>query len=254
MELFAAYSPTLLFALFGAGALAGFVDSIAGGGGLISLPALLAAGLSPVQALATNKLQSSFGSFTAASNYVKRQGIDLGVMRRGIFFTFLGAATGTTLVQHVDPSFLRSVIPVLLIVTAVFFVLQPRLMALGKRQLLATPIFYGFGGVTLGFYDGFFGPGTGSFWMLAFVALQAKDLVSATGHTKVLNFTSNVTALVFFLFSGAPQWVAGLSMAGGQVLGARLGSSLALAWGPKLIRPLLILISLGITLNLIYPR
>ncbi|MCB0405623.1 MAG: TSUP family transporter [Bdellovibrionales bacterium] len=247
-------SPLFFFALFGAGALAGFVDSIAGGGGLISLPALLATGMPPIQALATNKLQSSFGSFTASLNYVRHQGLLLKDMRTGILFTFFGAATGTTLVQFMEASFLKGIIPVLLIVTAVFFLLQPRLMALGKKQLLPTHVFQVVAGLALGFYDGFFGPGTGSFWMLALVALQAKDLLAATARTKIYNFTSNITALTFFLITGAPNWLAGFCMAMGQVLGARLGSSLALAWGPKLIRPLLILISLGITLNLIYPK
>lgn len=204
VQAFMADSPLFFFALFGAGALAGFVDSIAGGGGLISLPALLATGMPPVQALATNKLQSSFGSFTASMNYVRRQGLLLKDMRIGILFTFLGAATGTTLVQFLDTSFLRDVIPILLVVTVVFFLLQPRLMALGKKQLLPTHVFQMAAGLLLGFYDGFFGPGTGSFWMLALVALQAKDLIAATARTKVYNFTSNITALAFFFWQGRP--------------------------------------------------
>ena len=233
------------------GGLAGFVDSIAGGGGLLTVPALLAAGLGPTAALATNKVQSSFGAGSAAWNYARRGAVRPRDLRLAISTTFTGAAIGTILVQQVDPGFLETLLPFLVLAIAVYFLVRPeagqvtRAARVGQRPFAATAA------PAIGFYDGFFGPGTGSFFALSFVTLRGHDLTRATAHTKILNLTSNLAALLFFVLGGAPVWVVGLAMAGGQFAGARLGSNLVLARGARLVRPLLIVVSVAISVRLL---
>jgi len=231
--------------------LAGFVDSIAGGGGLLTVPALLAAGLGPTAALATNKVQSSFGAGSAAWNYSRRGAVRPRDLRLAIATTFTGAAIGTILVQQVDPGFLETLLPFLVLAIALYFLVRPeagqvaRAARVGQRPFAATAA------PAIGFYDGFFGPGTGSFFALSFVTLRGHDLTRATAHTKILNLTSNLAALLFFVLGGAPVWGAGLAMAGGQFAGARLGSNLVLARGARLVRPLLIVVSVAISVRLL---
>ncbi|HYW81524.1 MAG TPA: TSUP family transporter [Thermoguttaceae bacterium] len=222
--------------LFGAGFLAGFVDSIAGGGGIITIPALLAVGIPPHVALGTNKLQASFGSFTAALNY-RRGGMVRGRdLVHGILFTAIGAFLGTTTIQAISPDRLEHAIPILLIVIFGYMLRRPKLGATHRPHRMRPLLFYLLFGLLIGFYDGFFGPGTGSFWTVAFVAWMGFDLKKATAHTKVLNFTSNIVALVFFLAGGKVFVVAGIMMGIAQVAGASLGSHLVLSRGTRFVR------------------
>jgi len=237
--------------LFGAGLLAGAIDAIAGGGGLIALPMLLFAGLSPAQALATNKLQGSFGTFSASLYFVRRGLVDLGRMRTMILCTFGGAALGTVLVQRLDPSFLTAVIPLLLILIALYFLFSPRVGEHDRHQRLGELPFALSVGFGVGFYDGFFGPGTGSFFAIACVGLLGFGLTKATAHTKVLNLTSNLASLLCFVAGGQVVWSLGLIMAAGQLLGGRLGASLVVLKGSKLIRPLVVCICILMSLKLL---
>lgn len=241
----------LLGLLFLTGLAAGTIDAIAGGGGLIALPALLATGLPPAHALATNKLQGSFGTFSSSLYFIRQQLVRPREIRRWILFTFVGSALGTLLVQLIDPGFLSTLIPVLLILIALYFALGPRLKR--KRQpkpcnprLFDTGVCGG-----CGFYDGFFGPGTGSFFALGFVELQGFDLTRATAHTKVLNLTSNIASLGVFILGGKVVWSLGLAMAVGQLLGGRLGAHLVVLKGSRLIRPLIVIMTLAISLKLL---
>ena len=245
-------SPEILAALFGVGLLAGFVDAIAGGGGLLTLPALLWAGLPPAQALATNKLQSSFGSFSAALKFTRGGEVRPRAMAVMIACTFAGSAAGAVLVQRLDPGFLRSVIPVLLIGIAAYLLVSPRAGDLDARQRIGEPAFALLAGTGIGFYDGFFGPGTGTFFAIAFVSLLGHNLRKATAHTKVLNATSNLAALLFFLLGGHIQWAVGLLMGAGQCLGAQLGAQLVIRNGAGLIRPMLVAASIAITAKLLW--
>lgn len=243
---------TTLMLLMLAALAAGFIDSIAGGGGLITLPALLATGMPPAQALGTNKLQSCFGSFTATL-YFWRQGlINVCELWPHIVCTFVGSAVGTLLVQHLDPSFLSKLLPFLLIGFSLYFLLSPRISNEDSEQRISPLMFAFIIGTSIGFYDGFFGPGTGSFFAIAFVALAGFGLAKATAHTKLLNFTSNFASLLFFALGGHVLWSVGLAMAIGQYLGARLGSRMVVSHGVRLIRPLLVGISLVISLRLIW--
>lgn len=234
------------------GLVAGFVDSIAGGGGLISIPALLATGMPPTMALATNKLQSSFGAFSATLYFYRRGLINLKEMRLAIFCTFAGSAFGTLVVQQIDASQLSRILPFLLAAFACYFLFSPRVSDEDSHRRMKENSFAFLIGTSVGFYDGFFGPGTGSFFAVAFVALAGYGIAKATAHTKLLNLTSNLASLLFFALGGQVLWVIGLTMACGQILGARLGSRLVVSKGVKIIRPLLVVVSLAMSVRLLW--
>ncbi len=238
--------------LFVAGLAAGFVDSIAGGGGLITVPVLLNFGLAPQDALGTNKLQATFGSGSAAWHYAQAETVALKDCVRGFVFSLLGAGIGTLVVQHVDPSFLGRAIPVLLIAVALYTVLKPRLGAEDLRPRLPRAWFDLAFGLAIGFYDGFFGPGTGTFWTMAFMLGAGFNMAKATGYTKVMNFASNLSSLAFFVLGGNVFFVAGLTMGVGELLGARLGSRMVIARGTRFIRPVFIAVVLALTLKLFH--
>ena len=243
-------SPLLLAALFIAAMIAGWIDSIAGGGGLITLPALLAAGLPPHLALGTNKFQSSFGSFTATMNHYRRRIINVREAIWGVVCTAIGAAAGAYVVQILDSRLLERVIPFLLLAILVYFIFSPRLGDLDTKQRIHTKLFYVVVGLGLGFYDGFFGPGTGSFWTFLFVSLMGLNLLKATGYTKLMNFTSNIVSLVAFAIGGNIMFTVGLVMAVGQTLGAYVGSHMAINRGAKFIRPVFVIVVLATTIKL----
>ncbi len=226
----------VLIPLFGAGLCAGFIDSIAGGGGLISVPALLWAGLPPQVALGTNKLQSSAGTLIAVRHYVRSGLVNGGELARAVALTFVFAVAGTLAVTRVENEALARVVPWLLLGAAIYALFSPRFLAGGGRERLGAGPFAFVAGTLLGFYDGFFGPGTGAFWTLAWIALRGKDLLSATAATKVVNLTSNLAALCVFLPMGLVRYDLAAAMIGGQLLGARLGSGLAVRHGAPFIR------------------
>lgn len=227
--------PTLILLGF-AGILAGFIDSIAGGGGIITVPALLSAGLPPHLALGTNKLQSSFGSFTATLRYRRNRLVRIRRTVWGIVFTALGAAIGTLTIQHIAPDFLQKAIPLFLLAVFLYMLLSPKAGSQRSRARLSPLIFYILMGLSIGFYDGFFGPGTGSFWTVAFVVLLGHELKEATAHTKVMNFTSNAVSLAAFALGGHVVLIPGLVMGVGEVIGAGLGSHLVIRRGVGFIR------------------
>lgn len=241
----------LLLILFVVAVIAGWVDSIGGGGGLISIPALLWAGFSPLETLATNKLQASFGSSTAALNYTRHGLIDIKGQKPAIALTFIGSVCGTLLVQQVNSAVLEKVIPVLLILFALYFLFSPRISDMDQQRLISPRIFAITTGFGVGFYDGFFGPGTGTFFTMGYVALLGFGLPKAIGNTKLLNFTSNFASLLFFALSGHIVWLAGLVMGVGQILGSYIGSHMAVKHGARLIRPVLVTVSLLVSVSLI---
>jgi uncharacterized membrane protein YfcA len=238
--------------LFLTGLIAGFVDSIAGGGGLITLPALLSFGFDPRHALGTNKLQATCGSGSAAWHYAEAGTVPLRDCLRGFLFSLVGAALGTLAVRQVDPSFLRRAIPVLLIAVAVYTLLKPRLGAEDLHPRMARSVFDVTCGLIIGFYDGFFGPGTGTFFTMAFMLGLGFNLTRATAYGKVLNLGSNAGSLLFFLPGGNVAWIPGLSMGVGQILGARIGSRMVIRRGTRFIRPIFISAVLALTLKLLY--
>ncbi|MDW6001726.1 TSUP family transporter [Vibrio mangrovi] len=245
----------ILALLFFAAALAGCIDAIAGGGGLITLPVLMATGISPAQAIATNKLQSSFGSFSSTLYFIRNGLISLRQMWFAIVCTFTGAAIGAELVQILDADLLTSLIPALLVAISLYFLFSPPAKSeTNKKAVLSDGVFALLVGTTVGFYDGFFGPGTGAIFAVCFIVLGRLSIIEATARAKILNFTSNIAALTFFLIAGLPIWKLGLVMAVGQFLGARAGARIVLNKGQKWIRPLVILMSLSMALKLLWEQ
>jgi uncharacterized protein len=231
---------------------AGFVDSIAGGGGLIAVPALLLAGASPVEALATNKLQGTFGAGAAMLAYA-RAGHVRPRNQLGMAAISALAGAGGAMVAHLIPAeVLRIIMPVVLIGVAAFFALKPGLTDDARTARMKPAVFAVTVVPAIAAYDGFFGPGTGSFFMLGFVLLAGYGVLTATAHTKMLNFASNLGSLLVFIFSGAMWWGVGLAMAVAQVAGASLGARFALRVGAGLIRPLLVTVSTAMALRLLW--
>ena len=246
-----ALSLDIILVLSAIAILAGFIDAIAGGGGLITVPALLWAGVPPLNALATNKLQGCFGSGTASYRFWRKGHINLSELLWPIALTFIGAALGTWTVQHIHNDWLNQIIPILLIGVALYFALSPSLKDLDGHQRISIGAFGLTGGLIVGFYDGFFGPGTGSFFFAAIVLLLGWGAKRATGSTKLLNFTSNIASLVFFAAGGKVFWVLGLAMGTGQIIGAWLGAHLAIKHGAKMIKPLVVIISIALSIKLL---
>ncbi len=238
--------------LFFSGLCAGFIDSIAGGGGLISVPVLLSIGMPPQIALGTNKLQSSFGSFSASWYYIKKGEANLKETGEGIIFTFIGAATGSWFIQQLNPEIIRHIIPFMLLIVFLYMLLSKKSGYNSHQAIISKKIFYICAGLILGFYDGFFGPGTGSFWTAAFIIFLGFDMTKAAGSTRIMNFTSNIVALSVFIIGNKIIYSAGLCMASGQAIGAFLGSRLAVKRGTKFIKPVFMSVILLTIIRLIY--
>jgi uncharacterized membrane protein YfcA len=251
-ETLTSLSTAILAMLFVVGLVAGFVDSIAGGGGLIALPVLLSTGLPPTIALGTNKLQATFGSASAAWHYTRAKVVALRECGWGVFYTVIGAIVGTMIVQRLDPALLKHMIPVVLLVIAAYVIFKPQFGADDIHPRLRPAQFYPLAGLGLGFYDGFIGPGVGTFWTMAFMLGLGFNLTRATGYTKVMNLASNVVSLIFFAWAGKVYWAAGITMGMGQLLGAQIGSRMVVKRGTKFIRPIFLTMVIAVTLKLIY--
>jgi uncharacterized protein len=232
--------------------LAGFVDSIAGGGGLITVPVLLLAGADPLQALSTNKVQGAFGAATAAYTYSRAGHVHLRAQLPAAAVAFMAGVAGALLATVLPTAFLRQLLPIVLIAIALFFALKPGLTD-ADRTARITPLTFTAGVVPLiGGYDGLVGPGAGAFYMIGFVMLAGYGVLKATAHTKLLNFASNFGGLLAFAVTGAPWWVIGIAMGLAQVAGASLGARLAMRIGARLIKPLLVATSTLLALRLMW--
>lgn len=231
--------------ILGIGAIAAFisavVDTIAGGGGLITLPVLLLLGLSPQAALGTNKLQAVFGSGTAAYKFFRYGGMTFKELLPGIIYTFIGASVGTVAVIWMNPNHLKKFIPYLLAVALIYMLLAPqKKLEAGQKACIKLGTFLLLSGLILGFYDGFFGPGTGSLWCIAMMFFVGFPLTKATMHTKVYNFTSNLFSLLWFVCAGHYFLWLGLIMGVAQSFGAMIGAHLVMGQGSKIIKPVFI--------------
>lgn len=242
----------IILLLIGAAFFAGVVDSIAGGGGLITVPALMLAGLPPAQALATNKVQGVFGSATSAITYARRGLVDLRQQRMQAAIAFAGGLIGSLMVTMIPTQTLRYVLPVVLIGIAVFFAFKPGLDDTDRARRISPGLFSVTLIPTIAFYDGLLGPGAGSFYMLGFVLLAGYGILRATAHTKLLNFASNLGGLIAFAMVGQPLWILGALMAIAQVAGAVIGARLAMRIGARVIKPLLVITSTALALRLIW--
>ena len=243
-------SPVALGWLLLAGFAGGFIDAIAGGGGLITVPALLATGMPPQVALGTNKLQSACGTTIAVWRYAKAGLMKTPGLRLAVAAAFLASTAGAHAVSILSKDLLKQLIPWLLAAVAVYTALNRRFGVETGRRKMSPVLFAVMFGIALGFYDGFFGPGTGSFWTLAVVALLGLELRGATGYTKAANLASNLGSLAVFLAYGSVHFAAAGAMIGGQLIGARLGSGLVIRQGAGLIRPVFLTVVFAMTAKL----
>lgn len=229
---------------------ASLIDSIAGGGGLLTTPSMLLVGIPPLNVLATNKFQSCFGTFTSTYNYY-RNGL-LVEKKKVVYFTlsFIGSSVGTLLVSRISNETLESIIPILLIGAAIFFITNKGPSGVSKNEKLL--IIFNLVVFAIGFYDGFFGPGTGSFFVLAFIIIKGANIMQSTAITKLLNFSSNCAAFVIFAFQGYVIWYLGLTMAVAQIAGAYTGSRFAIKNGEKIVRPVLVIVSILLSIRILF--
>lgn len=230
---------------------AGVIDAIAGGGGLLTVPAMLAAGLPPIPALATNKLQSSFSSGTATFSFSRKNMIDWRTYWPQVLVILILSAIGAHVVQSIETDILNLIVPGLLIAVAAYVLLSPRMSDEDAHHRLSARGYLPIGGA-IGFYDGFFGPGTGSFFATTLVSLRGLGLIRATAHTKAFNFASNIGSLIVFLLGGHTFMLLGLCMAIGSASGAYTGSHMAMRFGARVIRPVLVTISVVLTIKLLW--
>lgn len=237
-----------------AGFIASAVDAIAGGGGLISLPAIVAAGVPPHMALGTNKFANAFSSSTSSLRFALSGKVAWRLVRWQIPCTALGAALGVRTALSLDERVLNALIIVMVLAVALYSALKKDF---GERDafkgLSAGRVGFGMAfAFALGFYDGFFGPGTGSFLIFLFISVFGFDFTVAAGNGKILNFVSNIVSLVLFALGGKIVYLAGIPMALSMVAGAWVGTHIAIRNGAKVIKPIFVTIALLLIVKLLW--
>lgn len=237
-----------------AGFLAAMVDSIAGGGGIISLPAFLFCGVPPHMALGTNKFASTCASFVSSLKFAGSGKINFKLLKFTAPFTFLGAIIGVKCALTLKPAYLNIIVLVMLLFVGIYSLLSKTVGANDNfNGLNSKNIFWGIIlAFSLGFYDGFFGPGTGSFLIFALISIYGFDFVNAGGNAKIMNFISNITSLILFAFSGQINYLYGVPVAIFMMVGARIGTKLALTKGAKLIKPIFVAMSLAVAVKILF--
>lgn len=253
MELLLEPSNWALLAVIGL--IAGFIDAVVGGGGLLSIPALLTLGIAPHTVLGTNKLAASFGSSMAAWTYYRQHLFKPAFWYIAFIATFVGAALGSLLVYLLDTQWLEKILPLLIIGIAVYSLVSPNAISDTDCQALIQPPprqKQGLQGLILGAYDGFAGPGIGAFWTVSAGTLYKLPLLHSCGLARAMTFTSNLTALGIFAWLGQVQWQIGLWMGLCMMLGSFIGARCAIKLGLPFIRPLFVLIVLAIAANLVW--
>ena len=243
------FDPLTFLSLVAVALIAGCVDAIAGGGGLLTVPALALAGVDPRTAIATNKLQASFGSGSATLAFARAGHIGPASLPFGLAAA-AGSILGALALAHVPQRAVTIALPFVLLGVACYFAVSPRIGDTDRHRRIPVPAFLGAIAPVIGFYDGVFGPGAGSFYMVGFVALLGFGVVRATANTKLANFASNLAGLATLALSGHMLWVVGLCMGVAQFVGARVGARLAMRHGAQLVKPLLITISVALAVKL----
>lgn len=244
--------PDVLFFLFLVALLAGVVDTLAGGGGLIVLPALILTGLPPLQALGTNKLQGATGTAMATLMMLRHKRVRWPEVRMLMITAFFGAAVGSIVVQFIDAAVLSFVVPSVLVLIGIYFLFSGKLLDTVVEARMSLPLYRWLVIPAIGWYDGMFGPGTGSFFALSGVALQGKKLLDATAIAKTLNFATNIASLLIFLLAGQIAWTAGVVMMAGQALGAWAGAHILFRIDTQYLRILIVVICLAMLARYFY--
>ncbi|MDQ0205162.1 TSUP family transporter [Pectinatus haikarae] len=234
---------TIIFLICG-GFISGFVDSIAGGGGIISLPVILLTGMNPVAALATNKMAAVMGSFTSAVTFIRNGKVDISLIKYLFPLSLAGSLAGVLVVRLIPADFLRPLVVILLVLITIYTLCrknwgQSATYHGTTKKILISSIFVA---LIIGFYDGFFGPGTGSFLMFAFLCMGL-DFVGAAANARVLNFASNFSAVVAFAYLGQIYFHYAIPMGLAMVIGAYCGTKAALSHGAAYVKPLFVLMT-----------
>ncbi|UXI02045.1 sulfite exporter TauE/SafE family protein [Photobacterium sp. TY1-4] len=245
--------PSMLIILGLVALAAGFIDAVAGGGGMLTVPALLSIGLPPHIALGTNKLAATFASSTAAWTYYRKQLFSPRFWRASFVATLIGAITGTLVVDLISTDWLEKVLPLIILAAAVYTVWHPHPKAHTRRLPERCGKFrkkQWLQGTSLGFYDGLAGPGTGAFWTVSNMALYRLDILMASGLAKAMNFTSNLTSLITFAVLGHINFALGLTMGICLMLGAYIGAHSAIRFGATFIRPVFVTVVIALAIKL----
>ena len=243
----------ILILLAVAGAFAGFVDSIVGGGGLISVPAMLLTNLPPSVALGSNKLSSIFGAGSASITFLRNRMVDFSLVRKLLPFTFVGSMLGTLAVVSLPPLYVKPIIIILLVCVTLFVVFKKDWGEINRTSQVAGKALYicmAFA-LGIGIYDGFIGPGTGTFLIMGFI-FTGFDFLHASANAKILNFTSTLASLLVFLYLGHVNIMYGLAAGTGQIIGAYVGSHLAIVKGSSLVRVVFLSVTTVMLLKLVY--
>lgn len=245
------YSLGILVFFFALAILAGVIDAIAGGGGLITIPFLLVAGIPPIHAISTNKMGGVGGSLASSLHFIRIGEVNLKRSFPMMLSSFLGALLGGIVLTKVNSDFLSYIIPFLLIGFSLYFLFSPSLGELDKKSLISPALYGFFVASSIGFYDGFFGPGTGTFFAISFTLLLGYNLIKATAHAKLLNFCSNVAALIYFIIAGTIIWQLGIILFCGQVIGGVIGARLVVSKGKSIIKMVMVIVTIGISAKLL---
>ncbi|WP_371819964.1 TSUP family transporter [Psychrosphaera sp. F3M07] len=233
-------SPSIIGILILTAFAAGYIDAIAGGGGLLTVPVLLSSGMSPHVVLGTNKLAATFGSLMASYTFYKRQLFSPSFWKLSFISTAVGAIAGTIIVSFIDASNLNKILPIFIGFSAIYALFNrvkeedsnqlPTINSTLKTKQISQ-------GLTLGFYDGFAGPGTGAFWTVSNLFLYRLNILLASGVARTMNFISNIFSLIAFIYLGYVNFTIGLLMGGFLMLGSYSGARSAIKYGNKFIRP-----------------
>ena len=242
------FSIEILTFLFFVGVVAGFLDTLVGGGGLLAVPALLLSGIPPIYVLGTNKFQGSMGTGIATFLLFRKKKLDWNSVKNLMFASFIGSIVGGVIIQFVDTQFLSFVIPIVLVFIAIYFIVSPKPKSTvgnskpnKKFELFAVPV--------VGFYDGMFGPGAGSFFAMTGVMLKKLEIIQATILAKPLNFASNIAGFIVFFSFGHIAFLIGILMMMGQMIGAFFGTHYLLKANPLIIRVLIVIISISMLIK-----
>lgn len=242
------FSIEILTFLFCVGIVAGFLDTLVGGGGLLAVPALLLSGIPPIYVLGTNKFQGSMGTGIATFLLFKKKKLDWNSVKNLMFASFIGSIVGGVIIQFFDTQFLSFVIPIVLVFIAIYFIISPKPKSITRNpkpnkkfELYAVPV--------VGFYDGMFGPGAGSFFAMTGVMIKKLEIIQATILAKPLNFASNIAGFIVFFSFGHIAFLIGLLMMMGQMIGAFFGTHYLLKANPLIIRLLIVIISISMLIK-----
>ena len=243
------YSIEMLVFLFAIGGLAGFLNTLGGCGGLLTIPALLMSGISPIFALGTHKLQTTVGVGSATLLLLKKKKFDWREIRPIVITAFLGALVGAFAVQYIDTDTLSVIVPIVLVITGVYFLVAPKLRKFKTSRVLSyrdvvVP--------AIGFYDGMFGPGTGSFFVMATTVYKRIGLITASIIAKPLNFSTNIASVIIFVSYGHKVWELALLMMISQIIGSILGAHYLIKANPAVIRVLIVVVSFAMMIKYFY--